>query len=434
MTFLPRTQRNYKREVQEGLDNSIVVAVVRWVARNLPEPVLQVERRVDKLNWELDPENEISTLMQFPNPFFSGRLLRMALAVDWTVNGNAYLRKVRSQADKPVQLWYIPARMMEPHAHTTEFIDYYEYDPQDGSRPQRWDPRDVVHFRNGVDTRNIRKGMSPLASLLREIFTDDEAANFSASLLANLGVPGVIISPGQMPGSGSQLEVDAESLKQVFTQKFSGDKRGEAMVTTIPVDVKVLSWSPQQLDLKALRRVPEERVSAVTGISAMVLGLGVGLEHSTFSNYAEAREAAYENNILPTLALLADALHLQLLSDFVDQEDLRDYRVGWDLSNIRALQDDVDKTWTRVRAAINDGIMTLSEGRQKLGLQTGPEHNVYYRRGSVNVVPAGKVGDEVMTSTTVDPDKPKHLNVHLPFKLLKAPGEPDKESHSGGVN
>ena len=51
-----------------------------------------------------------------------------------------------------------------------------------------------MHFRFGLDPENDRKGRSPLAGVLREVFTDDEAANYTASLLRNMGVPGIIVS------------------------------------------------------------------------------------------------------------------------------------------------------------------------------------------------------------------------------------------------
>ena len=72
-------------------------------------------------------------------------------------------------------------------------------------------PSKVVHFRFGMDPENERKGRSPLAAALREIFTDDEAANYTASLLRNMGVPGIIVSPDV---NGDQInEAEAEETK-----------------------------------------------------------------------------------------------------------------------------------------------------------------------------------------------------------------------------
>ena len=64
----------------------------------------------------------------------------------------------------------------------------------------------------GIDPNNTRKGLSPLASLYREIFTDDEAANMTASLMRNIGVPGVVLSPANTSGPTGRFK-DPEEMK-----------------------------------------------------------------------------------------------------------------------------------------------------------------------------------------------------------------------------
>ena len=76
--------------------------------------------------------------------------------------------------------------------------------------------------------------MSPILSVLRSVFTDDEADNFVASVLRNMGVVGVVISPK----SGSISWEDAQLAKEKFNQEFGGDKRGNAFVTTGPTDIQ----------------------------------------------------------------------------------------------------------------------------------------------------------------------------------------------------
>ena len=73
------------------------------------------------------------------------------------------------------------------------YLTGYEYNPN--GAPITYDPADIVHFRDGMDPDNTRKGLSPLASLLREIFTDDEAVAMTAS------TPGFCTRPA--PGAGS---------------------------------------------------------------------------------------------------------------------------------------------------------------------------------------------------------------------------------------
>lgn len=385
--FLPRTQRNYAREVGDGFGNSMIVSAVNWISRNFPEAPLVALERDKQGEWAEIPDHPLTRLVEHPNAFYSGILLWMATLADWTVNGNAYWIKIRGKGTgAPVQLWWAPSHMVEPIASETEFISGYRYLPS-STQEIVYDVSEVIHFRNGMDPRNIRKGMSPLQSLLREIFTDDEAANFSASLLSNLGIPGVIIAPSPRAGEdytgGVGIETDAEAIKRSFMDKFTGDRRGEPMVLTTPIEVQTLSLDPQKMDLKMLRRLPEERVAAVLGIPAVVLGLGAGLERATFANYAEAREAAYENYIIPTQRLLSSELTTQLLSDF-EPADLNGFvegvKVAFDITNVRALQQDQVQLVNAARTGILAGIQTVNEARAQVGLPSiGTKGDVFIR-------------------------------------------------------
>jgi phage portal protein BeeE len=254
-------------------------------------------------------------------------------------------------------------------------------------------PDDVVHFRHGIDPNNARMGLSDLASLMREIYTDDEAANFSASLVRNMGVPGVVISPANTVAFS---DIDPEATKRAFMSKFGGDNKGEPLVLTEPTDVKVLSFNPQQMDLKALRRVPEERISGVLGIAASVAGLGAGLDRNTFTNYGEARKAAYEESVITEQRLVGAELVIQLLPDFADTEAV-EYEVDFDLRNVRALQENVDAVWSRNRAAASAGLITRATFKRNVGEPVAADgtDDVYVFPSNYTVSAPGRQG--VMT-------------------------------------
>jgi hypothetical protein len=263
------------------------------------------------------------------------------------------------------------------------FISHYEYKPEASREAIKVDPRDVVHFRYGLDPLNTRKGLSPLRSLFREIFTDDEAANFTAALLRNLGVPGVIIAPDAP--NVQVTEESAEQIKQDYQAKFGGDRRGEPLVMRAPAKITVVSFSPEQLLLKELRRIPEERVTAVIGVHAIVVGLGAGLDRSTFTNYGDALAAAWNNNLSPKQRLMAADIELQLLPDFDSRPNLD---VDFDLSRVRALQPDLDKVFERMTRAVTGGWAMISDARRAVDLPVGPEHDMYLRQMTVMEVPA----------------------------------------------
>lgn len=379
---LGRTRYDYAAHVGDGRGNSAVESVVRWIGRTFPEaPVEVLQQKADGTETPIVGHPMLDLLAR-PNPYYSGELLWRATLADWAAGGYSYWIKRRNAYRAPVELWWAPSWTMKPVwplDDPTVFISHYEYTVDGNTQEIAVD--DVVHFRDGLDPRNPRNGLSPIAALAREVFTDDEAANFTASLLKNMGVPGVIIAPDSDDVDVS--EADGKAIKDQYKQAFGGDNRGEPMVMPARTKVSVLSWSPEQMNLRELRRIPEERICAMLGIPAVVVGLGAGLDRSTYSNMAEAREAAYESYIIPTQRLFGADLKSQLLRDFGDTKSLR---VGFDTSGIRVLQEDENKKWTRVDMAVRGGWIMVSRAKEMVGEKPDDGDNVYLRSSSITPV------------------------------------------------
>lgn len=383
--LLNRTQIRYENEV-EASANSIVVACIRWVQRVFSEapPILQqwAEERED---WNTIPRDRMLSLLERPNIYYNGTTLWKATVADLMLTGNAYWIKVRNSMGQVIQLWWAPQSLMEPKddpSDSSVFISHYVYKPNGDPIPVR--DADVVHFRDGIDPANPRKGLSAMRSLFREIFTDDEAANMTASLLRNMGVPGVIIAPD---GSGTISEPAAKKVKESFMAKFTGDKKGEPMVMEGATKIQQFGFSPEQMQLRSLRGIPEERITAVLGVNAAVVGLGAGLATTKVgATLREYREEAFESTIIPMYRELASELTHQLLADFKSGDA---WRMAFDLTKVRVLQDDEDKRAERLNKMLEAGGITVAEYRRKLGFVPLPEHEIYLRRRGVDPVPTG---------------------------------------------
>lgn len=377
-TWGPSSKFDKEISNEKLVDSSIVAAVLGWIVRTFPEAPLVVKKRTSTKDYEIVDDHAMSALIDSPNKFYSGVILWMATIVDWWVDGNAYWLKIRDGQFRVVQLWWIPSWMIEPKGpldsrDTETFIDHYEYRPYPGANFKLL-PEDVVHFRNGLDPFNLRKGLGKFKALFREIFTDEEASRFTAALLHNMGVPGLIVAPAKESTEYSPDSNEVKATKEYVKQGFGGDNRGETLVFKGPIEVHQFGFSPEQLNLRETRRIPEERVSGVVGVAAIVAGLGAGLDRSTFANYAEAREASYEENIIPTQRIIAADVKNQLLPDFESRIEL--FRVVFDTSDVRILQEDKNKESERLVAQWRAGIAFLSEVRSKLGYDVEAEMDV----------------------------------------------------------
>ena len=370
-SLLNNSRKDYARGVDVTL-NTAAGACLNWIGRTFPEAPIVVREETDG-ETEIIADHPMTRLLRNPNPYYSIEIMLMATTTDWLVSGNAYWIKVRAEAGNILELRWIPQAMLTPKWPPSgdTFISHYELSTATG--PLIVAVEDVVHFPYGIDPNNTRQGLSPLRSALREIWTDDEASNFTAALLGNMGVPGAVISPSD-PGVVMDKD-DREAVRQSFDQMFKGDRRGSVMVASSKTEVKTFGWTPEQLNLSAMRAIPEERITALLGIPAAVVGLGTGLEQTKVgATMRELREQAYESGIIPLQRLFASQLERQLLPEFDDTEGRS---VGFDLRAVRVLQEDENAIHERLRADMLSGAITREEFRKATGHAVLPDDDVF---------------------------------------------------------
>lgn len=388
MGLLARTRFDYAKEVGTGIDSSVVTAPVQWIQRAFPEARLSVVH--DGEDREEHEGHELVSLVARPNPFYADAHLWAATLFSYLTAGNGYWVKVRNGARRVVELWYVPHWTMSPvwPQDGSIFISGYMYRPGAGQAPVPLEPDDVVHFRHGIDPRNPRLGISPLHGAIREIFTDLEGSNFVASLLRNMGVPGVVISPDRGVQAAPE---DVEAVKKWFREAFGGDRRGDPLVMGAATRVEQYGFTPQQMDLSFVRNVAEERVCASLGIPAAVVGFGAGLEQTKVgATMSELRKLAWTNGVMPIQRAFADELQRSLLPDFrPHDQDV----VEFDTSGVAALEEAREtraQTWT---AMVQGGWAQVAEARQAMGLDVDDSHRIFLRPFSAIEVPAIPSGD-----------------------------------------
>lgn len=387
--LLPRSEVDYDAEVGDGLGSNVIMAPVQWVARAFLEArfgVLEASGEGEKI----DTAHDLSNLVSRPNPYYSGAALWNATIYSWYIDGNAYWIKNRNRVGQVKELWYIPHWMMRPKWDRNKgtFIDSYEYAPGGGQVEQK-DPIDVVHMRFGIDPYNVRKGWSPIHSLLREIFIDDESANQVARLLANGCIPGVVISPKD--GTNVNKE-DLKATKEYIRNTFSGDNKGAPMALGGPTEIQQFGYDPKTMDLSGIRNVSEERVCALLGIPAAIVGFGSGMEQTKVgATLEELSKIAWRNGVIPTQELLAEEITRALGPDF----GLRPaQRCAWDRKKVWALQDDMNKQSERLERAVGGPWITIAEARMAMGMEVRPEHDVLLLPGSMTPTDPSTLMDE----------------------------------------
>lgn len=366
------TSINYKGEVGNLDTSSLVMAVVHWKATQLPEAQPVVQYPGENNAYEIQWGHEVSALIRRPNPFTTWAEDCFLLALSLSIDGNFYWFKRRDTSGRLIELWALPFFMVKerwpgdggspavpttgPNAAENDYLSHYQYN-QPGRQPILYKQSDIIHLKRGKDANNPRWGIGEFDSVIREIYGDNKAAHFAATILRNLGIIVPMLAP---KGDGVSLnDSQALALKEKWVQQTTGDSIGVPIVSTLPVEPVKFGFSPEELDLKELRKVPESRIAAVTGIPAAMLQFLVGLENGTsYAAYREARMQGYESVIIPLQSMLAEQLTWQLLPEI---DETKGARIIFDVSGVRVLQEDRDALYRRMSQALGSGGITINQ-------------------------------------------------------------------------
>lgn len=396
----PGASELYSAAYGYGADaNSAVFACLNKLCTAYGEPPLRVyQGDAEGGEPEVIADHPLEELVADPNPSIPGPILWYWVQWAKHVAGNAYLRKVRAGAGNVVELWPISPMLIKPITTDTDrergiFISAYRWEYETG-KFEDLDVEDVVHFRLGLNDHDNRVGCSPLQRLGQEIYGDDQAQRWTAGLLGNMAIPGTVV---QVPKETPMTLEQAQDLESKVNVKFSGDRRGMTSVLTGGATMAQFGFSPEQMNLTALHRVPEERISAVLGVPAIVAGLGAGLDRATYSNFGQALEAFTSTTLVPLWTADASTMNQQLLPDFAGEQ--RGKRGSqrlfsrFDLTNVRALQEDEDKKYARLNQGVLGGWVKPEEARRDTGFGDEPGlEGILYISNSVTPTPVEEVG------------------------------------------
>ena len=141
----------------------------------------------------------------------SAGLLNHYIVLAINTVGDAFLYKNRNKLGQVVQLVPLMPSMVQVRGNENQLITHYEYYQQGAGEPLILPVDDVVHIRQGIDPNDHRRGHAPLKTVLREILGDEAAGQFTFSLLDNMAVPGVVLTP-RSDGYGGPTREEAESI------------------------------------------------------------------------------------------------------------------------------------------------------------------------------------------------------------------------------
>lgn len=377
---LPSSNRDWVAEAGDLSLNSIVAISTRWYLTNFSQASFIVVR-VDK-DQKVEVDNDITLLLKDPmNGTIAPSVVFGNFIQDYLLTGNAYFRKIRGIGNSVIALEYLPSDMVRPIGTSKVSITNYVYSTQ--GQEYSITKEDIIHWKFGRNTTDIRLGQSPINSVLREIAADNQASSTAYGLIKNGAIPSLIIGPDANEQAVDLSPDDARQIKKKLKEDFAGDQAGGIAVMSGAYKMDRVSFSPAELDLSEIRRLPEERIPAALGLNALVLGLGAGLDRSTYSNYQEAQQQAWEDGMIPMLDSLCEILTISLLPEFNPKPG---DEVSYDISTVKALKEDVYANAERAALLFEKGIITRADAKRMINVEPDAEDEDFYF-GALSIVP-----------------------------------------------
>jgi phage portal protein BeeE len=373
----PPVTVDYKREIGNLDGHSLVACVFNYTGTRLPEAKPVIKRTNQDGDTETDPNHPLAQLIRRPNKHHIWANYSQAASIDWWIDGGVRFKKVRDVGGQLIELWHIPHYLIRPRwpgdggspkvsreTSLDPFLSHYQFDVP-GKAPVLWPAADVLHLKRGPLGED-RRTRQPFAPLVEELYGDNKMARFTAAIMNNMGIQVPVISP-----KDKEVRVDATkaaAMKEGWMRKTTGDRAGEPIVLSEPIDFEKVGFSPQELDLSALRLIPESRVAAVTGIPAATLQLMVGLQNGTsYASSEQARQQGYEEVVIPIQQVWAEEINWQLKPEF---KGLEDAEFWFDTSNVRVLEEDKDALVKRESEVFRSGASTIDQFYTAIGKKT----------------------------------------------------------------
>lgn len=362
---VPQYQReSFFRFVEEGYSkNELVYGCVEALSTSAAEPRMAAYRKTSKKPEQLD-NHPLLDLLERPNPFMSRFGLWAGVMMFRAIAGNAYIEKVRSRAGQVVQLWLLrPDRVrVIPDAQT--YIRGYQYEI--GEHKDFIPAENIIH----VKTRSASDdyyGMPPLAVAAGRTDVDNFMRQFTGSFFQNAGVPSGLLNIMR-----TVSEQEREMIQQRYRSQYGGPAGWHRLMV---IDGEQATYQQMGMPLgerglvmPELDAIDEARIAMCFGVPLSILGAKLGMASSSYANRKADQEFFWDNTLAPIYRDLAAAITMGLVPEF----DGLDY-VEFDLSDVRALQEDQDAKHKRARDDMLAGGITREEFRVETGRDAEPD-------------------------------------------------------------
>lgn len=322
-------------------------------------------------------QHPLKKLIQNPNPYMSESDFWYAVITYQKLAGRAIFEKARSRSGQVVQLWPLRPDWVSVKL-SGAMVGSYVYEPP-GVEPVVLRPQDVVDFQL-FDPLNQFGGWPPVAVAARIGDVDNAVTDFVKLFFEKGGTPPLVITSTQ-----KLIDTSVMDIRRRWKERYGGYEHWlEPAVLDSDAKIERIGMTFEEMGFTGLDYRNEARICMVLDVPPILVGANVGLERSTYSNYAEAQKSWWQDSLMPLYTNFLDVVENQLAPDFGDP------LVKWDFSAVATFQEERSLRWQRAQGALSAGAITVNEFRSEVGMQKTAGQDVFLRPMNMVAVPVGE--------------------------------------------
>lgn len=364
--------------------NELAYACISKIADVMNDAKLIVEKQTKDGEWKEIKGHKLTALMQKPNHDEIGLDFRKKMVQSEYSLGMVYIRLIRARPSAPPVAMYVlnPNRVMPQVNYGQYKISYYQYTNVLG-QIENISPEDMV-IRRRADLTDEFGGLAPLQVAANVIKGDENLTTYINSFLDSEGGAGV--PAGVLKFTGTLSPEQADLKRKLWNKRTKGN---EIQVVDANADFQPVASKLGELASDSLRAQNDARICGVFGVPAILVSAYVGYLHTTQNATAKsALKDFFLNKISPELKSMREWWTWFVLPEFEDENAIaaEKIRVGWDLSQMLALHEDLDAMHAREREDFKAGGITLNEFREATGRIKDPKGDYYLQPFNLSAI------------------------------------------------
>jgi phage portal protein BeeE len=264
-------------------------------------------------------DHQLLEILDNPNPFMSGWVLRYCTALSIYATGKAHwwvepAGNTGQDKAASLRIWYLPTHWVTPmHAEGRPFAQWKVKPPHAPESESQIIPFDQMCYFNYPDPADPLGAMSPLQTQARAVNTDEEIQKSQFASMINGPRPGVILRAGRLPpppgqtGQGPLPHLtpeQREQLQNACRMAYAGAMHhGDPFIVDGMIEgIEPWTTSPLDMDYPAGSELTKGRIMQGIGTSPLIAGQVEGANRATA---IVAEEIFYGNVVNPVIELVS---------------------------------------------------------------------------------------------------------------------------------